>query len=186
MSKITGLKNAKTYLNTKGKQLGKDFQKTLVNRTRVLSQQMQKDLSQSVDRGAVPFTQNTILFLYKNTSTGVTCSILVKDIQASYLYDIIVQQKSFEKFIPTSAARLTKQGNITGLRSNVQNGRYKVVKQRGKERLIDTQAKKRNKRVIGVKEQKRRKIIYDFYNEAEQGARLVISDIKGSFRITKQ
>ncbi|NIG74184.1 hypothetical protein F3J34_11305 [Klebsiella sp. Ap-873] len=112
--------------------------------------------------------------------------MLVKDIQASYLYDIIVQQKSFEKFIPTSAARLTKQGNITGLRSNVQNGRYKVVKQRGKERLIDTQAKKRNKRVIGVKEQKRRKIIYDFYNEAEQGARLVISDIKGSFRITKQ
>ncbi|WP_336983562.1 MULTISPECIES: hypothetical protein [unclassified Cedecea] len=186
MSNITGLKNAKTNLNTKGKQLGKDFQKTLVNRTRVLSQQMQKDLNNSVDRGAVPFTQNAILFIFKNNKTGVKCSILIKDIQAKYLYDIIVKQNTFEKFIPTSAARLTKQGNITGLRSNLQKGRYKIVKQRGKERLIDTKAKKRNKRVIGVKEQKRRKIIYDFYNEAEQGARLVISDIKGSFRITKQ
>lgn len=186
MSGINGIRNAKTYLNTKGKQLGKDFQKTLVNRTRVLAQQMQKDLNASVDRGAVPFTQNAVLFLFKNNRTGVKCSIIIKDIQAKYLYDIIVKQKSFEKFIPTSAARLTKQGNITGLRSNLQKGRYKVVKQKGKERLIDTQAKKRGKRVIGLREEKRRKIIYDFYAEGEKGMRVVISDIKGTFRITKQ
>ena len=45
--------------------------------------------------------------------------------------------------------------------------------------------KKKEKRVIGLRESKKRKIICDFYAEAEKGARLVIAGIQGSFVIKK-
>ena len=72
-----------------------------------------------------------------------------------------------------------------GLRNNIRKGRYKVVKQGSKERLIDTQQKKKEKRVIGLREDKRRKMVYDFYNEAEKGMMLVVSNTRGVFKVTK-
>lgn len=183
---IQGISNTKRYINRQGNNLGKDFQKTLINQMRTLSQKMQNDLSNSVDRGAAAFTKRAILFTYKTSPYGgVTCTILVKRLQARYLYDVIVESRNFSKFIPTSAARLSREGNILGLRNNIRKGRYKVVKQRGKERLIDTQAKKSDKRVIGLRETKSREIIYNFYDEAEQGIRMIISTTRGHFKVVK-
>ncbi|TOZ41564.1 hypothetical protein DK925_23285 [Enterobacter cloacae] len=115
--------------------------------------------------------------------------MLVKNIQAKYLYEVIVDPKAIDKFIPTSAAKLTKQGNISGLKKNLSNGRYKVVKgKNGKERLIDTNkkdTKRKTKRVIGLREEKKRKMIYDFYGEVDKGFRVVISDLRGIFVIKR-
>ncbi|EMN5860215.1 hypothetical protein RJ495_005110 [Pluralibacter gergoviae] len=182
--KISGIGNAKSYLNKQGKQLGSRFQKTLIKEVRNLSQNIQSGINSTVDRGAVPFTQRAVLFTYKMSGTSVSTSILIKDLQARYLYDVLVKPESIIKFIPTSAARLTQQGNITGLRNNLAKGRYKVVKSGGKERLIDT-SKKDTNRVIGVRETKRRKMVYDFYEHAEVGAILIISNIRGTFKVKK-
>ena len=183
-------KDAVTYLKSEGKKLKADFQKEMIKRTRELAVQMQKDMSAAVDKGATGFTNRAVLFTYQRKSdTNLTASILIKDVQANYLYDIIVQPKAIDKFINTSAARLTAQGNISGLHANLQSGKYKVVKgKNGKERLIDTSkkdTKKKTKRVIGLREKKKRKLIYDFYNEAESGVKVLISDISGTFKITK-
>lgn len=183
---ITGIGNATAYLNTQGRQLGQNFQKELINRARALSIQLQKGISESVDKGAVPFTNRAVLFTYKKTGTGVTAKIIVKDLQAKYLYDVLVQPSAHEKYVPTSAARLTRQGNISGLKANLANGRYKVVVQNGKKRIIDTSQKKKNKRVIGVRESKRRQLIYDFYANAERGAMLILNDIRGTFTLRRQ
>lgn len=184
--RINGITNARTYINQRGQQLGRDFQKTLIKQVRQLSVNMQNDMSNAVDKGATPFTRRSMLFTYKLTGTGVRTSIIVKDLQAKYLYDVLVKQSNIPKFIPTSAARLTAQGNITGLRNNLKKGRYKIVKQKGKERLIDTIQKKPGKRVIGLREDKRRKIIYDFYENAERGAVLIFNNINGTFKVTRQ
>lgn len=68
---------------------------------------MHVDMNNSINRGAVTFTQRSILFLYKKSGAGVTTSILVKDLQAKYLYDIIVKRKAIDKIVPTSTARLS-------------------------------------------------------------------------------
>lgn len=188
MSRIEGLSSTKKYINKQGQKLGRDFQKQMIDRSRALSIQMQKDLVDSVDKGAVAFTKRAILFTYKKKGNdSFECQIIVKDAQAKYLREIITDvNQMFEKFIPTSAARLTREGNIAGLRNNIRRGRYQVVKSGRKERLIDTQQntkKKRAKRVIGVREEKRRKMIYDFYAKGEAGFQMVISGVKGSFRI---
>lgn len=184
--RITGLNNATTYLNTTGQRLGRDFQNEIIKRSRALSAKMQMDLNNAVDKGAVPFTQRSILFMYKKVGNGVRSTILVKDLQAKYLYDVLVEEKAIDKFVPTSKARLDRFGNIAGMKRNLSNGRYKVITgKNGKERLIDTSQKKKEKRVIGLRESKKRKIIYDFYAEAEKGARLVIAGIQGSFVIKK-
>jgi len=56
----------------------------------------------------------------------------------------------------------------------------------GKKRLIDTNQKKKKKRVIGVRESKRRQLIYDFYANAERGAMLILNDIRGTFTLRRQ
>lgn len=186
MSSIDGIGSSKRYINKQGTKLGKDFQKTVINQMRTLSQTMQNDLNDSIDKGAVAFTKRSLLFTYStNSYGGFTCTILVKRLQAKYLYDVIVHSRNFKKFIPTSAARLSREGNIMGLRNNIRKGRYKVVKQGSKERLIDTQQKKKEKRVIGLREDKRRKMVYDFYNEAEKGMMLVVSNTRGVFKVAK-
>lgn len=43
----------------------------------------------------------------------------------------------------------------------------------------------KTKRVIGLRETKKRKLVYDFYKEAEQGVRLVLSGVQGHFRISR-
>jgi len=183
---ISGINNARTYINRAGQQLGRDFQKTMIKEVRTLSKTMQKDLTASVNRGAVAFTNRAILFQYKINGSQVTTSIRVKDIQAKYLYDVIVKKKRIKKFVPTNAARLTRQGNIAGLRTNLASGKFKIVKQGNKERLIDTSKKKKVKRVIALREEKERKLIYDFYQNAERGAVLIFRNIRGTFRVTRQ
>lgn len=184
---ITGTRRTQEYINRTGQKLGKQFQKEIINRARALSVKLQNDMSNAVDKGAVPFTKRSILFTYrKSGNSSVRASIIVKDVQAKYLYEVIAKPKAIDKFIPTSAARLTKQGNISGLKNNLAKKRYVIVESGGKKRLIDTaqnNRKKKNKRVIGVMESKRRKLIYDFYKEAEDGAVLMLSDIRGIFRL---
>lgn len=189
-SGINGIGNVKKYLNSTGQRLGNQFNKEIIDRSRKLSIQLQQELNASVDKGVVPFTNRAILFTYrKRGAQSITATILVKDIQAKYLYEVIVKPKPIDKFIPTTAARLTKQGNISGLQKNLMNGRYKIVKSKnGKERLIDTSkkdTKNKTKRVIGLRESKRRKLIFDFYAKAEQGVRLAFHDIQGTFIIRK-
>ena len=185
-SGVNGIGRTRTYIQTTGEKLNKQFQNEIIKRSRTLSQKVQADLNRSVDKGAVAFTQRSVLFLYKKKGTDhIQCSILIKDIQAKYLYEVLVKPKAIDKFIPTSLAKLTKQGNISGLKKNLSSGRFKIVKSKnGKERLIDTSkkdTKKKTKRVIGLREQKQRKMIYDFYGEVESGFRVVMSGIQGSF-----
>ncbi|EJD6389957.1 hypothetical protein M0I93_RS26750 [Klebsiella pneumoniae] len=108
--------------------------------------------------------------------------------QNNYLYEIINKPASVEKFVNTSAAPLTKQGNIARLRANIKSKKYKVVESGGKKRLIDTtkkDTKTKTKRVIGIQESKKRKMIYDFYNEGEKGVRMIVSTIQGHFSVKK-
>ncbi|WP_250153467.1 hypothetical protein [Cedecea lapagei] len=184
---VSGLDNVKKFINKKGKALTKDIEKQLITRTKELSQRLQQDMDKNIEGGAVPFTKRAVLFFYNRTSTGVKMTIAIRDIQAEYLYEIIVKQRAISKFVPVpGVTKLTKEGNISGLRSGLKSGKYKVVKsKKGKHRLIDTKQKDRKKRVIGVKETKRRKMVYDFYTEAESGAMLIIRDIKGQFKIRK-
>ncbi|ROP61617.1 hypothetical protein EDF81_0088 [Enterobacter sp. BIGb0383] len=184
---VTGTRTTQEYLNRSGQKLGNQFQKEIITRARALSVQMQTDMNNAVDRGPVSFTQRSVLFTFKKTGkSSVRASILIKDVQANYLHEVLVKPKSLGKFIPTSSARLTKQGNISGLKNNLSKKRYIIVESGGKKRLIDTSkkdTKKRTKRIIGVKESKRRQLIYDFYEKAEQGAVLILSDIRGTFKL---
>jgi len=54
--------------------------------------------------------------------------------------------------------------------------------------LIDTTKKKKNrdKRIIAVREEKQRKMVFDFFQEAEDGAKLILSSINGTFTFTKR
>lgn len=190
-TRINGISNAKSYINTQGTKLGKQFQEEVIKRSRILSQKIQSDLNNSVDRGATAFTSRAVLFFYKkNGKNSITATIMIKNQQAKYLYDIIVEQKVLDKFVPTSIARLDRFGNISGLNKGLKSGKYKVVKSKnGKERLIDSSKKdrkKKTKRVIGLRSEKRRKLIYDFYAEIDKGVRVVMSGIEGTFRISKK
>ncbi|EEX2218985.1 hypothetical protein KXR10_002486 [Escherichia coli] len=187
-AKITGLSSAKGYLNQQGKLYGNQFQDELIKCTRQLAKEMQADLNDSIDKGGVAFTKNAVLYFYNKSGTSVSCTIMIKDIQAGYLYDVIVHPDPLKKFVPTSAARLTKQGNIPQLKSNIEKGKYRVVVENGKKYLIDTtkkDTKTKTKRVIGVRETKKRKLIYDFYEEAEKGVTTIVSGMKGHFKLKK-
>ncbi|ENV4137226.1 hypothetical protein ACFJ8K_001292 [Escherichia coli] len=191
VSRINGIGSTTSYINTQGAKLGKLFQNEIIKRSKLLSQKVQADLNNSVDKGAVAFTQRSVLFLYKkNGKNSVTATIMIKDQQAKYLYNVLVEEKGIDKFIPTSVARLDRFGNISGLRRGLTSGKYKVVKSKnGKERLIDTSkkdTKKKTKRVIGLREERRRKLIYDFYSEVDKGVRVIMSGIQGTFRIKRQ
>lgn len=172
------------YINKEGKRINDEIISRIIKDSRDLSVKMQNDMNVAIDQGPVSFTQRSVAFLYSRYSAGCSTTILIKDIQAKYLYEILVKPKAIDKIVPTSAARLDRFGNIAGLRRNLSNGRYKVVKQGTKERLIDTKGKK-EKRVIGLREDKRRKMVYDFYRNGEKGALLIIKDIKGTFKIKK-
>ncbi|PLE59135.1 hypothetical protein B6I74_17275 [Klebsiella variicola] len=187
-NKVKGLRETITYINKEGRQLKSDFQNELITQSRALAIKMQTDLDNSIDKGGVSFTSKAIYFKFSKRNKGVTCYIGVKDIQNNYLYEIINKPASVEKFVNTSAAPLTKQGNIARLRANIKSKKYKVVESGGKKRLIDTtkkDTKTKTKRVIGIQESKKRKMIYDFYNEGEKGVRMIVSTIQGHFSVKK-
>ncbi|MEG5874659.1 hypothetical protein UXO56_23315, partial [Enterobacter ludwigii] len=90
-TQVTGLSSAKGYINQQGKLYGNEFQNELITRTRQLAKTIQTDMSKAIDKGPVPFTNNAVLYFYKKVGTSVKCTIMIKDIQAEYLYDVIVQ-----------------------------------------------------------------------------------------------
>jgi hypothetical protein len=187
-TQITGLSSAMGYINQQGKLYGNEFQNELITRTRQLAKKMQMDMSAAIDKGPVPFTNNAVLYFYKKVGTSVKCTIMIKNIQADYLYDIIVHPNPLKKFVPVSSARLSKQGNIPQIKSGIDKGKYKVVVENGKKYLIDTtkkDTKTKTKRVIGVRETKKRKLVYDFYKEAEEGTITIVSNIQGHFKLKK-
>ncbi|PXL35873.1 hypothetical protein DMS60_20075 [Klebsiella variicola] len=179
--KISGVNDVKKYLNSEGKKLGKEFNSEVESRVRKLANKMQNDLNNSVDKGGVAFTTNAITVNIKMKASTLSCTIYVKRIQAQYLYNVIVDRGSKDKFVPTSKIKLNKYGNIPMLSRNIKSGKYKIVENRGMKRLINITAKKREDRVIGVLEAKNRKIIYDFYKEANKGIEYIISDLRGVF-----
>ncbi|WP_281549753.1 hypothetical protein [Kluyvera cryocrescens] len=185
-NKITGIDGAKKYLIKEGKNFNNEFSDELLHRVRSLSKKMQLDMSATAAGGLVPFTNNSMLVTYTKRPTGIRINLLVKDIQAAYLYDVIVKPSAIDKFVPTSAAKLTKQGNITGLKSNLKSGKYKVVESHGTKRIIDTRVKDRDKRVIALKEEKTRKIFFDWYAEGYKGLDAIITKINGQYTIGKK
>lgn len=176
--------DAVRVLNSQGKVFITDFQSELTKRCRALSKQIQDDINNSVEGGSVAFTKRAIFFNFIQHGNGTrTNQIIVRGSQAAYLRSVLTDDPAmFNKIIPTANARMTAQGNIAGLHSQM-NKKYKVVEQNGKKYLIDTslKKKKRSKRIIGKYEKKKRKMIYDFFDETEQKARLVINNMKGTF-----
>ncbi|MGV3869331.1 hypothetical protein [Citrobacter freundii] len=142
----------------------------------------------AIDQIAQSGLSSLSVIYYSAQLFSVTCTIMIKDIQAKYLYDVIVKSSYINKFVPTSAAKMTKLGNISQLKSGLAQGKYKAVVQNGKKYLIDItkkDTKYKTKRIIGVRESKKRKLVYDFYNEAEQGAIAIISGIQGHFKLKR-
>ncbi|MDA8518696.1 hypothetical protein [Citrobacter sp. Igbk 16] len=176
---VKGIKEVQNYINREGKQMNNEFSSTLINELRQVSREMQLGINQAAEGGVVPFSGNAMLTFFNKRATGVTVTMMVKDIQAQYLYGVLVEKENIDKFIPTSDAKLTKQKNITGLKSNLKSGKYKVVEHKGTKRIIDT--RKKDDRVIAVKTPKTRKIIFDWYDNAERKINIVINGIRGEF-----
>lgn len=182
--------DAITWLNKQGTEYGNELQSEISRRMRELSNQLQEKLNTNIAGGPVSFTGRALFFNYIERGDGTRIyQIIVRGDQAAYLRDVVTDSSALiDKIIPTSSAKLSKQGNISGLKAGINNKKYAVVQEKGKKYLIDTTKKKnkRDKRVIGVKESKRRKMVFDFFKEAEDGAMIILSDVKGQFKITKR
>ncbi len=178
--------NAIRVLNQQGQAYITSFQSELTKRCRELAKQVQDDINNTVDGGSVAFTKRAIFFNFVQHGNGTrTNQIIVRGQQAAYLRSVLTDDPAkFNKIIPTANARMTAQGNIAGLHTQM-GKKYKVVEQNGKRYLIDTsqKKKKRNKRVVGKYEKKKRKMIYDFFNETEHKARLVLNTMRGQFNL---
>jgi len=177
------------WTNDQEKSITINVQSEITKRVRQLSYKLQKDMDASIAGGPVAFTKKALLFNFIQASNGNrTNQIIVRGDQAAYLRTVITDVREiFDQFIPTNNAKLTAQGNITGLRNNM-NKRYKVIEAKGKKMLVDTTKKKKNrsKRIIGVREEKKRKMVFDFFQQAEDGAKLILSDVNGSYTFTKK
>lgn len=176
------------WVNNKQTEIVINVQSEITKKIREVSKQLQDKLNQDIKGGPVPFTKRAIFFNFIQRGELRTNQIIVRGDQANYLKDVITDASEiYDKFIPTSNAKLSKQGNITGLHAGM-NKKYKVATVNGKKMLIDTTKKKKNrdKRIIGVKEKKTRQMIFDFFNEAESGARLALSNMNGTYYFSKQ
>lgn len=177
------------WINDQEKSIVINVQSEITKRIRALTYKLQTELNQDITGGPVGFTKKALFFNFIQDSKGLrTNQIIVRGDQAAYLRTVITDvHEIFDKFIPTSSAKLSPQGNIINLRGNL-NKKYKVVDVKGKKMLLDTTKKKKNrdKRVIGIKEEKRRKMVFDFFQKAEDGAKLILSDINGTFTFTKK
>lgn len=177
------------WINDQEKSITINVQSEITKQVRALSYKLQKELNDDIKGGPVAFTQKALFFNFIQNSNGTrTNQIIVRGDQAAYLRTVITDVKEiFDKFIPTQSAKLTAQGNITSLRNNM-NKKFKVATIKGKKMLIDTTKKKKNrdKRIIAVREEKQRKMVFDFFQEAEDGAKLILSSINGTFTFTKR
>lgn len=181
------------YLVKSGTDFGNKMQSEVTLRIRQLSKDLQKQLNTDIAGGPVAFTNRALFFNFiRNANGSRTNQIIIRGAQAAYLRTVINSSDAnelYDKLIPTSNARLSKQGNISGLQKGLANKRLVVVEEKGKKYLIDTTKKSKKqhtKRVIGVKEKKKRKMVFDFFQNAEDGAKLILSDIKGTYKLTKR
>ncbi|MCH9404916.1 hypothetical protein WKH46_04855 [Pantoea agglomerans] len=176
------------WVNNKKSEIVINVQSEITKKIREVSKQLQDKLNQEIKGGPVPFTKRAIFFNFIQRGELRTNQIIVRGDQANYLKNVISDASEiYDKFIPTSNAKLSKQGNITGLHAGM-NKKYKVTTVNGKKMLVDTTKNKKNrdKRIIGVKEKKTRQMIFDFFNEAESGTRLALSNMNGTYYFSKQ
>lgn len=183
--------SAAQYLVRTGTDYGSQMQSEVSARIRQLTQQLQTKLNADIAGGPVAFTKRALFFNFIRNSDGSrTNQIIVRGDQAAYLRTVMENTNTpIDKFIPTSSARLNKQGNISGLKAGLGSKKFIVVEEKGKKCLIDTSKKSKkqhSKRVVAVRENKKRKVIFDFFQNAEDGARLALNDVNGSYRFTKR
>ncbi|MDV0678303.1 hypothetical protein VC636_25585 [Citrobacter freundii] len=179
--KIEGIPDAKKFIVQKGERLGMEFKQELLARMREVSRELQNEMNAEMAGGPINFTRYASFVSYTMRDTGIDITIGIKDDQAAYLDPVINKQRRFSKWIPTSDARLSKQGNIAGLRTNLKNNKFQVVEHKGVKRLIDN--RKKINRVVAVQKPKTRKIIYDWYGEAYPKINIVLNKIQGEFSI---
>jgi hypothetical protein len=175
------------WVNNKETEIVINVQSNITKKIREVSKQLQDKLDNDIKGGPVPFTKRAIFFNFIQRGDRRTNQIIVRGDQTKYLNSVITDAADiYDKFIPTSNAKLSKQGNIAGLHAGM-NKKYKVANVKGKKMLIDTtkNKKKRDKRIIGVKEKKNRKMIFDFFNEAESNSRLALSNMNGTYYFSK-
>lgn len=187
-------RQAGALLNSNAPRITGDFQKELSQRVRLVSQNIQNKINSTTKGGVVPFTSKAILFNYKKVNGRTENQIIVKQLQTKYLkwmLDDSYTQKQESKIIPFSTAKLTQQGNISGLKSNLANGKFKKQKDKhGRIYIIDTRKKKgkskqdRLARIIGVVRQKKRNTLFDFYQETLTQVNTELASMRGSFNFT--
>lgn len=182
--------DAGKWLNTTGNDIIINVQSEISKRMRTLTAQLQKELNQDIAGGPVPFTGRALFFNFIVQANGNrTNQIIVRGDQSAYLRTVMTDANEvFDKLIPTESAKLSKQGNISGLKAGLGNKKLVVVEEKGKKYLIDTtkKKKKRDQRVVAVKEKKKRKMVFDFFQKAEDGAKMVLSDVTGTYKFTKR
>ncbi|KNC14322.1 hypothetical protein AC790_08990 [Pantoea sp. RIT-PI-b] len=179
-----------TWLNNQGRAIIINVQSEISKRMRTLTAQLQKELNKDIAGGPVPFTSRALFFNFIIKSNGSrTNQIIVRGDQAAYLRTVLTDMNEvFDKMIPTQSAKLNKQGNITGLKAGIGSKKLVVVEEKGKKYLIDTtkKKKKRDQRVVAVREKKRRSMVFDFFQKAEDGAKLILSDVSGTYTFTRR
>lgn len=187
-----GPADAGRWINDEGGRIIINVQSEITNRCRELARQMQEQLNKEIKDGPVAFTKRALFFNYIQSGDKRINQIIVRGDQAAYLRTVLDPDEAnelYDKIIPTQSARLTKQGNISTLNKGITSKKLIVVEEKGKKYLIDTtkkSKKQRSKRVIGIKEKKKRKLVYDFFKNAEDGAKLILSDINGTFQFTRR
>lgn len=182
--------DAGKWINKTGNDYILGVQSEISKRMRTLTKKLQDKLNTDIAGGPVAFTKRALFFNYITKADGSrTNQIIVRGDQAAYLRSVMSDtDEIFDKFIPTESAKLSKQGNISGLKAGIGSKKMIVVQEKGKKYLIDTSKKKKkhDKRVIAVKERKRRKMVFNFFKEAEDGAMLILSDVNGTYKFSKR
>ncbi|WP_052012021.1 hypothetical protein [Pectobacterium parvum] len=179
--------NVANQSNRNGQKWGYQFNSELTRRSKLISEKIQNDISTKAKGGAVGFTQKAIRFTSNNSRSSNTVynNITVQRNQAKYLRFVLgSSERTGEKIIPTANAKLTKEGNIQGLRPRLKSGRYKTVEKGGRKYIIDTKTpkrKSRTERVIGVIAARKRKQLFDFYKQSSKYATQEFNNMKGSF-----
>lgn len=188
----SGPDDAGRWINDEGGRIIINVQSEITKRCRELARQMQNQLNEEIKGGPVAFTKRALFFNYIQSGYKRINQIIVRGDQAAYLRTVLNPEDAnelYEKIIPTGSARLTKQGNISALNKGISSKKLIVVEEKGKKYLIDPSKKSKkqhSKRVIGVKEKKKRKLVYDFFKNAEDWAKLLLSDVNGTFKFTRR
>jgi len=180
------------WLNDSGSRIIINVQSEITKKVRELSRQMQNQLNEDIKGGPVAFTKRALFFNFIQSGDKRINQIIVRGDQAAYLRTVLNPDEAnelYDKIVPTESARLTKQGNISTLNKGISSKKLIIVEEKGKKYLIDTTKKSKKqkaKRVVGIKEKKKRKVVYDFFKNAEDGAKLILSDVNGTFKFTRR